>query len=124
MKLKTKVFNASQFTPTKWDTAADKAEFANHLIQFIEQGYPQSLFIKKFYRRLSMTFGHIAHYNIDGFWAVWFQDESGQQDFIHNIMNHACYGDPHYTYSDVERTVQKYLKEKRGINRFEQQDLF
>lgn len=123
MKLKTKVFNASQFTATEFDTAADKAEFANHFIQFIERDYPESLFNKKFYKRLSMTFGHIAHYNQGGFYETFFDTDEHKHDFMYQTMNHGCYGDPHYTYSDVERAVQKYLRERRGVSRFDQQDL-
>jgi hypothetical protein len=123
MKLKTKVFEAKQFTATEWSSPEDKAEFANHLIQFIEQGYPATLFNKKFYVRLSMTFGHIAHYNQGGFWSVWFKNDSGKQDFIHNIMNCECYDSPAFTYSDVERAVKSYLRDCRGVSKFEQIDL-
>jgi hypothetical protein len=51
MKLKTKVFEAKQFTATEWSSPEDKAEFANHLIQFIEHGC-ECMDCIEFYRRM------------------------------------------------------------------------
>jgi hypothetical protein len=55
-------FLPSDFTATKFSTAADKAEFGNTLLRFIESEWAPALFTKRFYNRLSMCFGHIAHY--------------------------------------------------------------
>jgi hypothetical protein len=55
-------FLPSDFTATKFSTAADKAEFGNTLLVFIESEWAPALFTKRFYNRLSMCFGHIAHY--------------------------------------------------------------
>ena len=55
-------FLPTEFTATRFSTAADKAEFGNHFLRFIESEWAQPLFIKGFYQRLSMCFGHIAHY--------------------------------------------------------------
>jgi hypothetical protein len=55
-------FLPSDFTPTKSSTVADKAEFGNILLRFIESEWAPSLFTKSFYNRLSMCFGNIAHY--------------------------------------------------------------
>ena len=52
----------SDFTATKFSTAADKAEFGNTLLRFIESEWASALFSKSFYNRLSMCFGHIANY--------------------------------------------------------------
>jgi len=57
-----KPFDASQFVPTQWSTAADKAAFGNTYLHFIESEWKRSLFTKSFYQRLSNCFGHIAHY--------------------------------------------------------------
>jgi hypothetical protein len=58
-------FLPSEFTATKFSTAADKAEFGNTLLRFIESEWASALFTKHFYNRLSMCFAHIAHY-VDG----------------------------------------------------------
>lgn len=61
-------FEGEQFTGTKWETGADKAKFANHLVKFIAEDFPHHLFTKRMYRRLATTFGHITHYSEHGFW--------------------------------------------------------
>ena len=63
--LTTPAFVAADFVPTQWDTAEQKAKFANALLTFVAQDFPRSKFHESFYRRLSNTFGHIAHYNCD-----------------------------------------------------------
>ena len=55
-------FLASDFTPTQFSTAAEKAEFGNALLHFTESEWGAALFTKSLYNRLSMCFGHIAHY--------------------------------------------------------------
>jgi len=106
------VFTANQFTPTKFDTAEDKARFANHFVRFIEKGFPRTLFPKWFYRRLSSTFRHTAHYNIDGFYGMWFGGPERQQNFLQHTRLVEIYGDPAFTYSDVEKALQNWAKER------------
>lgn len=48
-------FSPSQFVPTEWSTAADKAKFGNTLLRFLDADCPRELFTKKFCTRLSMT---------------------------------------------------------------------
>jgi hypothetical protein len=55
-------FLPSDFTATKFSTAADKAEFGNTLLRFIESEWAPALFTKSIYNRLSMCFAHIANY--------------------------------------------------------------
>jgi hypothetical protein len=55
-------FSPSQFIPTKWSTAEEKARFGNALLHFIESGFTRNLFTDRLYSRLSNCFGHIAHY--------------------------------------------------------------
>jgi hypothetical protein len=55
-------FLPSEFVPTKFSTAADKADFSNAFLHFIESEWKETLFTKTFCNRLSNTFGHIAHY--------------------------------------------------------------
>jgi hypothetical protein len=61
-----------EFTPTKFSTTADKAEFGNHFLRFIESECAQALFTKRFYNRLSMCFSRIAHYNRSPCYEEWF----------------------------------------------------
>ena len=103
------MFNEKQFVPTKWNSAADKARFANHFVRFVESGFRRTLFHKWFYVRLSMTFGHIAHYDINGFFAHFFETPEDRLMFVEQCIRHACYGDPTWTYSDVEKELRKWL---------------
>lgn len=107
----TKLFHPTKFTATKWEDATAKSTFAIHLIRFIESGCNPNLFYKALYTRLSMTFGHIAHFNKHGFYATWFFDAEAVARWKQHIKTHTIYGDPEYTYSDVERAIQAYARE-------------
>lgn len=103
-------FDPSSFVPTEFCTAADKADFGNQFLRFIETGWKQTLFTKKFYTRLSMCFGHIAHYNLHGFYETFFTCEKDRLAFIEQTMGWPCYGDPKFTFCDVERAIQRELR--------------
>ena len=102
-------FLPSDFTATKFSTAADKAEFGNTLLRFIESEWASALFTKSFYNRLSMCFGHIAHYNRTQFYEEWFSSLAAQVRFLKHTLRFPCYGDPEYTFSDVERAIQREI---------------
>jgi len=114
-------FTADQFTPTKWDTASDKAWFANHFMRFVADGFPLQLFTERFYRRLSNTFGHIAHYDQRGFWETFFATTPDKVRFLEITLQYPCYGDPKWTYSDVERALQDCLRKANLLERYRQQ---
>lgn len=103
-------FEPTQFTPTQWDTAQDKAKFAEQFVQFVLSDFAERHFTDKFYRRLSNTFGHIAHYNRGGFWAQFFTTTGDKLRFIEQTLQWPCYGDAAWTYSDVERALQDWLR--------------
>ena len=112
----TKRFDASMFTPTAFDTAADKAKFANHFVRFVESDFKRTLFPKWFYTRLSMTFGHIAHYDIHGFYDTWFRDTRAKLEFLkHTAAGHG-YGLPAFTYSDVEDALTAWVRESKKMD--------
>ncbi len=92
-------FQASNFTATQWNTAEDKARMADKLTKFILNGFQQGSFTKEMYKRLSTMFGHIAEYNIHGFYTVWFDDDAA------------------WTWSDVERAIQKWLSDNRIVEK-------
>lgn len=118
-KKKSGPFRESQFTATESSSAEEKAKFANHFILFLEKGMPTHLFVNWFYKRLSMTFGHIAHYNINGFWSEFFLNEWHRLGFLQKTMTHRPAGGPEYTYSDVEKAIQEYLhKEQTLLTRY------
>ena len=103
-------FDAAAFTATQWDSSEVKATFANDLCRFMAADFNASLFTNELYRRLSMCWGHIAHYNREGFQAEFFRDLSGKVDFLEQTLTWRCFGDPAYTYADVERAVRARLR--------------
>lgn len=109
-----------QFTPTKWDTAHDKAAFAKQFVRFVQSDFAAKHFTDKVYRRLSNTFGHIAHYNRGGFWAEFFTTTADKLRFLEQTVQWPCYGDPAWTYSDVERALQAWLKADGTMERYRQ----
>ena len=110
-----KVFGPhNRFTPTQFSTPEDKAKFANHLVRFVQAGFPRTLFPKWFYRQLSGMFGHIAHYDINGFYHEWFSTPDRKQKWIARVSTWRSYGDPAWTYSDVEKVVQMWMRSTQG----------
>jgi hypothetical protein len=112
-------FLPSDFTATKFSTAADKAEFGSTLLRFIESDWAPALFTKRFYNRLSMCFGHIAHYNRTQFYEEWFSSLAAQVRFLKHTLRFPCYGDPEYTFSDVEKAIQREIVNRNYLARYE-----
>jgi len=112
-------FLPSDFTATKFSTATDKAEFGNTLLRFIESEWASALFTKRFYNRLSMCYGHIAHYNRAQFYEEWFSSLADQVRFLKHTLRFPCYGDPEYTFSDVERAIQGEIVNRNYLTQYE-----
>jgi hypothetical protein len=112
-------FLPPDFTATKFSTAADKAEFGNTFLRFIESEWASALFTKSFYNRLSMCFSHIAHNNRTQFYEEWFSSLAAQVRFLNHTLRFPCYGDPEYTFSDVERAIQQEIVNRNYLARYE-----
>ena len=113
------LFSAEEFTPTEFSTAQDKAVFGNHFFRFIESDWKQTIFTKTFYNRLSNCFGHIAHYDLHGFYGTWFADDALRLSFLQHTLRFSCYGDPAYTFSDVERAIKAELRRRPLVAQYE-----
>lgn len=110
-----KPFTASQFTATKFSTAAEKADIMNKLAAFAEGGFKRPQFTKALYSRLSNMFMHIAHYDINGFYDEWFADETSRLNWLYYIKeNGGMCGSPEHTWVDAERAFLEWLKEPAG----------
>ena len=103
------------YTATKFSTAEDKAKFERQFKTFVLADFPASKFPKWFYTRLSMTFGHIAHYNQGGFYDTWFTNTQGKLDFLYRTAEYPNAGDPAWTFSDVERALSAWVRDIRLI---------
>ena len=62
----------AKYVATEWATVADKEKFEKQFKRFVLSDFKRSLFTKAFYNRLSNCFGHIAHYDINGFYDTFF----------------------------------------------------
>lgn len=102
-------FTPNQFARTKWEGADKKVTFARQFIRFVESDFARSQFPQMFYLRLALAFGHIAHYNQIGFFETFFTTTKDKVRFLEKTLQHPCWGDPTYTYSDVEKALQKWL---------------
>lgn len=113
------LFSAEEFTPTEFSTAQDKAAFGNHLFRFIDSDWKQTMFTKTFYNRLSNCFGHIAHYDLHGFYGTWFAHDALRLSFLQHTLSFSCYGDPAFTFSDVERAIKAELRRRPLVAQYE-----
>ncbi len=102
---------ANGLTATKWDTPEDKAKTGNAILAFIAKGMREEVFSKTLYRRVCQMWGFIACYNRDGFAGRYFGSTQGKIAFLEHIARHRCYGDPEWTWSDVERCLRDVLHE-------------
>jgi hypothetical protein len=100
-------FTASEFLPTKWSTADEKAAFGNNFLHFMLTGFLAGRFTEKLYTRLSMCYGHVAHFDRAGFSETWFDSPESIASFVNHLMQWPCHGDPGFTFSDVERAIQR-----------------
>jgi hypothetical protein len=111
-------FHPTEFTPTKWSSPEEKAKFANQLMAFIAADFPESKFTKKFYNRLSQTFGMIAHYNVGGFFSTFFTDTEGKLRFLRCLVEWPCYGSSEFTFSDVERATSAAIQSTNYVEAY------
>ena len=68
---------------------------------------------------MSCMFGHIAEYEIHGFYTTWFEDDTACLKWAENVMHGGVLGfvvgDPAWTWSDVEKAIQKWIAENHIV---------
>ena len=102
---------------TKYSTVNDKKRFIKQFKLFVESDYDIHKFPKWFYTRLSMCFGHIAHYDQMGFYDTFFRDITGKIDFVSHCLSQGGTGDPGYTFADAERQIKLWLTQKNILDK-------
>jgi len=112
-------FLPSEFVPTKFSSAQDKADFGNTFLHFIESEWVRTAFSKSFYNRLSMCFGNIAHYDLATFYGTWFTSDADRLQFLRRTLAWPCWGDPEYTFCDVERAIKQEIRKRNYLARYE-----
>ena len=107
------------YTATKFSTVEDKEKFVHQFKKFIESDFAKSKFPKWFYNRLSMTFGHIAHYNQAGFFETFFTNTRDKVRFLQSTLETGCYGSPEHTFCDCEHDIHVWLKEQGTLEKYQ-----
>jgi hypothetical protein len=109
-------FTEADFTATKFASAEEKAKIANKLTRFILGGFKQASFSQTMYTRLSNMFGHIAHYNLHGFYETWFSGPHERCKWAKYVMAggaYGCVGSPAHTWSDFEKALMAWIRDNR-----------
>ena len=116
-----KLFQASQFQPTRWNTAEDKARFANWLATFISNGCLVDKFPQWAYGKLTHTFGFIAHYNRAGFAGTFFANGQTRLRFVKAMLAYPYAGsNPDCTFGDVELAIVDWMRANHVLERYQQ----
>lgn len=114
-------FLPEDFLPTKFSTAEDKTAFGNTLLHFLEQGCKRELFTSSLYDRLSNCFEHIAHCDRETFYEFWFRTDQDRLRFVQHTLRGRCWPNPAFTFSDVERAIQREIESRGYLARYELQ---
>jgi hypothetical protein len=113
-------FTSDKFAPTTWEDAKKKARFAKTFIKFVEADFPRRQFTSAFYRRLALTFSYVTRCDRLDFFDTFFTTTEGKVRFLRQALLWPCQGDPAFTYSDVERALQRWLVQNGMLARYEQ----
>ncbi len=108
------LWDVEKLSPTKFSTVADKVKFGNQFVKFFQSGFSKEKFPKWFYTRLSMCFGMIAHYDINGFYETFFTNDKDRAEFVEMVLNYPCYGSPEFTFCDIEKQIQQWILNELG----------
>ncbi len=111
-------FLPEDFLPTRFSTADDKAAFGNTLLHFLESNCKRELFTNSLYDHLSKCFAHIAHCDRETFYQMWFDNEAHRLRFIEHTLRGRCWPNPEFTFSDVERAVQREIESRGYLARY------
>ena len=111
-------FLPEDFLPTKFSSADDKAAFGNALLHFLEMNCKRELFTNSLYDRLSSCYGHIAHCDRETFYETWFDTDQDRLRFIQHTLRGRCWPNPAFTFSDVERAVQREIESRGYLARY------
>lgn len=119
--LREPTLTAADFTPMTFTPADTKAWFGNHFLRFVSSDFPKHQFTLRFYRQVVNTFGHIAHYDVGGYWAEFFTTAAGKVEFIDQTLRYPCYGDATHTFSDVEHEIARRLRQANLLHFYSRQ---
>ena len=80
----------ADFTPTGFTPAKTKCWFTVHYLRFVSSDFPRHQFTQRFYSQLMHTCGHVAHYDLTGFWTEFFTSTANKIEFIDQTVRHTA----------------------------------
>lgn len=115
-----KPFTADQFTSTEYDSAKEKAKWANAMVNFIEKGFREQDFTKRVYDGLYIhLYDHIAHYNQWGFYSEWFSTDRKRLEWFLYALDNVPHGSPrNWLWDDVEIAFAGWIRESGLIEEY------
>jgi len=107
--------NSVSFTDTQFVTAKQKSQVLRHWTKFLKGGFKKEDFTKQLYHHLTQHCGFIAHYDIEGFYSVYFTQKSHITDFFYQFLD---YPDCFVDYQDINGEMRKvYETAKPSIDK-------
>ena len=73
---------SNQFKDVRFMTAAEQRRVLLQWVRFMKSGFDARHFMKSLYHHLIQHCSFICHYNLGGFYAVYFEDPSATQRFL------------------------------------------
>jgi hypothetical protein len=101
---------AADFGPTQFNSAEDKLLFRNELIKFLCNHCDKDRFTRRLYDGLHQYMGHIAHYNLAGFYEEWFASVASRIKFMERHAIDTVYG----SWRDVDQSFKQWLAGPEG----------
>jgi len=74
--------DTNEFKDVRFMTADEKRRVWRQWTRFLKSGFDARHFMKSLYHHLIQHCSFIAHYNLGGFYAVYFEDPSATQRFL------------------------------------------
>jgi hypothetical protein len=53
------------------------------------------------------------------FYETWFTSDTDRLEFLRHSLQWPCWGDPEYTFCDVERAIQQEIRKRNYLARYE-----
>ena len=103
-------YKVTDFEATQFATATDKVLFLKALIRFICNHCDRARFTRRVYDGLYQHLGHIAHYNMGGFYDHWFEDLEDQVKFLEHHSSEQVFGD----WRDVAEAFKVWIVSLEG----------
>jgi hypothetical protein len=93
------------FTDAQFMSADDKRKLLKAWTTFVSHGFQRRHFTNRIYKHLSLHCGHIAHFNIDGFYSTWFVHGAARREFMAYFLGYRVLPD----YEDVQEELKQVL---------------